>query len=731
MSSQKFIIVSNRLPVSVSKVEGKLVFNPSSGGLATAMSSLRKGGEDSLWIGWPGIATDELTAGDKATITRKLREYGCAPVFLSKAQIENFYDGYANATLWPMFHYFQSYALHNTAHWKAYQEVNRQFAKTIARYAAADATIWVHDYHFMLLPALLRKALPRSSVGFFLHIPFPSFEIFRLLPNRKEILEGLLGADLVGFHTYDYARHFMSSVLRTLGYEHKHGSIILKDRIVTVDAFPISIDYKKFATASNDPKVEEEKAILDEHYKDRKVMLSVDRLDYSKGIDRRLSAFEQFLKENPQYHKKVVLVVIAVPSRVEVEQYRQLRESIEQTVSRINGMFATVDWTPISYQFRNLPFEQLVALYVKADVALLTPLRDGMNLVAKEFVTTKQQQPGVLILSEMTGAVDEMPEAIRINPNDQAAIVDAMKLALRMPKKQQLQRLQSMQRRIKQYTVQRWAQDFLEQLSYTKHSQAERSNKLLTPRDKEHIVQAFREAKKRLLFLDYDGTLQNFVTSPDPKKAAPSRSLLHILGKLVDYPDTEVYVISGRTREALDLWFKKTGISLVAEHGAWVKQDGEWMQEQDSFQEYKDVIRPILERHAERTPGAKIEEKTFALVWHFRNVPPDLAYARNSSLKHELNSVLTGTDVGVYSGNKIIEIKPRSIHKGSVVGELYATNPADFVLCIGDDYTDEDMFKALPDIAYTIKAGLGDTYARFQLPTVEKVHQLLKTLPGN
>ena len=362
-SKQKFIIVSNRLPVSVSRQNGKLVFNPSPGGLATAVSSVDAPDTGKLWIGWPGITSEELRPGERALITRKLRSSGCYPVFLTKIQVANFYDGYSNATIWPMFHYFQSLAKFNASHWQSYKEVNELFSKTVAKQADPEASIWVHDYHLMLMPSLLRNRLPETEIGFFLHIPFPSYEIFRLLPNRQEILNGLLGADLIGFHIYDYARHFLTSTHRILGLESTHGSIVLDDRMARVDAFPIGIDYEKFKAAVTDDITLAEVRTLKDHYRNQKIILSVDRLDYSKGILKRLEAFEQFLKDNPRYHKKVVLVVIAVPSRIEVETYKDLRDVIEKTVSRINGTFASVDWTPISYQFQNLPFEQLVALY--------------------------------------------------------------------------------------------------------------------------------------------------------------------------------------------------------------------------------------------------------------------------------------------------------------------------------------------------------------------------------
>ncbi len=731
MTKLQFLIVSNRLPVSVAKVDGKLTYTPSSGGLATAMSSVSVSGGQ-LWIGWPGIASDDLTSTEKASITRKLRSYGCYPVFMTKLQVGLFYEGYCNDTIWPLFHYFQSLAVHDNSYWSAYRQANQLFTRAVARHAEPEATIWIHDYQLMLLPSLLRSTLPKSSIGFFLHIPFPSYEIFRLLPERKEILQGLLGADLVGFHIYDYARHFMSSVLRTLGHEHHHGTIPLKDRSVVVDSFPIGIDYKKFTAALDDPVVHAEMKVLADSYRGQKIIVSVDRLDYSKGIMNRLEAFEQFLKTYVKYHKKVALMVIAVPSRVEVEAYKDLRDSIEQTVSRINGMYGSVDWTPISYQFKNLPFCQVVALYAQADVALVTPLRDGMNLVAKEYVASKQHRTGVLILSEMAGAIDELPESLSINPNDTASIVRSIRRALVMPKAEQRSRLQSMQRRISRYTVSRWAKDFTEQLQYAKDLKNEQFRSGLADRDQTMLIKDFSTAKKRLLMLDYDGVLHGFVPSHNPAKAAPDPHLLRLISKLAALPNTEVCIVSGRTRQALESWFgsyKNMPVTLAAEHGSWIRQHGEWAQEDVSLQEYKAALLPLLERYAERTPGARVEEKTFALVWHYRSVSPELAYARNAGLKHDLNAVVgTNSGIGVFSGNKIIEIKPRGITKGMVADELLASTDADFVLAIGDDYTDEDMFKALPDSAYTIKVGSGETHARFHLPSVDSVLRLLTTL---
>lgn len=724
---QKFIIVSNRLPVSVSKVDGKLVYSPSYGGLAIAMSSV-SGGER-LWIGWPGIYSDDLTSAEKSAITRKLKRDGCYPVFLSKAQINKFYSGYANDTLWPLFHYFQSYANYDKDYWDAYKEVNKIYQKAVAKHAAPNASVWIHDYHLMLLPQLLRKVLPKASIGFFLHIPFPSYEIFRLLPNRREILQGLLGSDLIGFHTYDYARHFLSSVLRILGIENNNGSIIMDERVIRVDAFPIGIDYRRYADALQDETTRQEVDRLKEHYKGKKVILSAgDRLDYSKGILKRLEAFEQFLRQYPSYHKKVILAVIVAPSRTDVEAYKDLKDTLERTIARINGTFSTEDWTPITYQAKVMPLEELIPKFIAADVALVTPLRDGMNIVAKEYVAVKQNIPGVLILSEMAGAVDEMPEAIRINPNDIDAIVCGIKEALKMPKKEQLEKIRSMQRRLSRYTVQRWAHDFMEQMDASKQTQSRRSDKMLSDEQEAKLLRQFKKAKKRLLLLDYDGTLRGFVSTHDSRQGAPPKALLRLIRSLTALPNTKVCIISGRPRDVLEAWFDGLPVVLAAEHGAWVKHDGEWSQQQESMHEHKKTIMPILEHYAERTPGALIEQKDFALVWHYRNVPTELAHARNANLRSELTRLLANTDVGIHNGAKIIEIKPRNVHKGVVAEDLAAMYPSDFILCIGDDYTDEDMFRALPENAYSIKVGLGDTSARSQVVSVSKVLQLLQKL---
>jgi trehalose 6-phosphate synthase/phosphatase len=681
VNASKLLVVSNRLPVSVSKKDGKLVYTVSSGGLATAMSSLDTS-EGMTWIGWPGIASEDLTDDEKDDITRELASHDCYPVFLSRDHIKYFYEGYANDTLWPLFHYFQSYTKYSGMYWEAYTAVNMIYLHAVSKCADPTSNIWVHDYHLMLLPSLIRSQLPDTHIGFFLHIPFPSYEIFRLLPERKQLLRGLLGADLIGFHTYDYARHFTSSCLRLLGIENQHGAMIFDGRTVHVDAFPIGIDYQKFRRTLQEKTTKSEIASLKDSYPNQTILLSVDRLDYSKGIMERLEAFELFLTEHPEYHKKVKLMVVAVPSRTEVETYQQLREAIEKKVSRINGDFGDINWAPISYQFQNLPFDRIVALYSVADIALITPLRDGMNLVAKEYIAAKSRTPGVLILSEMTGAYEELPESLGVNPNDIRSIKNAIVTALTMPKSEQRHRLKIMQERIADYTVQRWGTDFIEQLSeVSKATDAERAKRLTIKRSSE-LEAAYRQAHQRLILLDYDGTLQPFTKSPSPQASRPSDELLALLVRIASQPRTTLCIISGRSKHALDSWFGETPIQLIAEHGAWVKQAGAWSQLDVSFDGTRAGVLDIMQRYASRTPGAIVESKDYAAVWHYRRVPTELAYARTSDLARELYKVINPETTGIHRGNKILEVKPKEVNKGYATREgAHNTSSRLYSLC--------------------------------------------------
>jgi len=722
----KLIIISTRLPISVSKVNGKLKYTQSSGGLATGVSSISKK-LDSIWIGWPGIASDELSKKEKIEVINELKKHKCHPVFLNSEQVDNYYSGYCNATLWPLFHYFTDMSEFNPDYWESYKRVNELFCKETRQFVNDNDNVWVHDYQLMLLPNLLRQKFSKALIGFFLHTPFPSYEIFRIIPEREELLNGLLGADLVGFHTYDYVRHFLSSTHRLLGHESDLGRIQIDGRTIQADAFPIGIDYKKFSKGSRNRNVKSLIKSFELNDKRSKVILSVDRADYSKGIPSRLDAYELFLEQNPKYHGNVTLVLLAVPSREYIQAYIKLRKEIEQKVSRINGKYSTINWSPIHYHYQSLPFNEVTALYATADIMLVTPLRDGMNLVAKEYVATRHKKEGVLILSEMTGVATELTEAVMVNPRNYQMVADAIVKSLEMPKKEQKKRISAMQERISSYTITKWAEDYIYELSSFKDKFNKHLN-FLEGKNKNQLIEDYKDSKKRLILLDYDGTLKEYVSSYDEKIASPTKNVRKLIKRLTNDKKNKVVIVSGRPKNILETFFENKGLGLVAEHGGWLFEAGHWVKSNLTPKKWKKGIKPILQQFTARTPGAQLEEKDFSLVWHYRNVAPDLAYVRREELKAELSGILGISDVNYYEGEKIIEIKPRNMHKGTIVTELVDEGDWDFILCMGDDYTDEDMFRALPERAFTVHVGNDDTEARFRVHNVKSVINLLQEL---
>ncbi|HZY09886.1 MAG TPA: bifunctional alpha,alpha-trehalose-phosphate synthase (UDP-forming)/trehalose-phosphatase, partial [Bacteroidota bacterium] len=484
---KRLIIVSNRLPFTIKKADGSYQFDESVGGLATGLRSYLESMKissnenlDYAWVGWPGTTVEDDF--NEEVKSRSIAEYRSYPVFLSEEDMEKFYHGFCNKTIWPLFHYFPSLTIYQEDYWQHYNKVNEIFCNTLINIVNQDDLVWIHDYHLMQLPLLLQARTPNIPIGFFLHIPFPSFEIFRLLPDRwrRKILEGLLGANLIGFHTYDYMQHFLQCVLRILGYEHNMGQIMLPSRIVKVDTFPMGIDFKKYSTAINDSEIQWEAKNLKETLSNAKIVLSVDRLDYSKGIFNRLQGFEILLEEQSQFRNNIVLILIIVPSRIGVEHYEQMKKQIEELVGKINGRFGTISWTPILYQYKYLPFQPLAALYNISDVALVTPLRDGMNLVAKEYIASKANELGVLILSEMAGSAKELGEAIIINPNNREEIASALREALEMPEDEQTRRMKIMRLRLQRYDIIRWGSEFVHQLIDATELQIRNYVKVLT-----------------------------------------------------------------------------------------------------------------------------------------------------------------------------------------------------------------------------------------------------------
>ncbi|MBN1781090.1 bifunctional alpha,alpha-trehalose-phosphate synthase (UDP-forming)/trehalose-phosphatase [bacterium] len=723
---QRLILVSNRLPVTVEKRKGEIHFKQSVGGLATGLSSFYQT-YNSLWFGWCGLPSNHVKGNERRTIEKRLREHHAShTLFISRNDQRLFYSGFCNKTIWPLFHYFTEYAEFQQNLWQSYVRVNRLFCHQLLDIIGPEDIVWIHDYHLMLLPHMLREKLPATQIGFFLHIPFPSYEIFRLLPWRQEILNGILGSDLIGFHTYDYVRHFTSSVRRLLGYEHTFGQIALEHRVAKVDAFPMGIDTERFSTAQSDSKW-----INDLQIKCRQnncgIILSIDRLDYTKGIIQRLKTFRYFLEKYPEFQNRVTLILIAVPSRTGVRTYQMQKQQIDEMVGQINGQFGTLGWMPVWYFYRQMPFHNLVDLYRMGDVALVTPLRDGMNLVAKEYLASRTDNMGVLVLSEMAGAAHELSEAIIVNPNHMDEVADALQTALGMPAEEQKERNRVMQQRIQRYNVVTWAEDFMDRLAHARSMRDELGARILSEDTQAYLEKEYHRGRSRLIFLDYDGTLVPF--APQPDQAKPDPELDGLLEKLTQDPKNEVVIISGRDRETLEKWLGRFNVGMSAEHGVWVmERSGHWHMLEPIQDAWKDEIRPVMERFVDRTPGSFIEEKSFSLVWHYRKADPELGLIRASELKDTLLGLTANLNLVVSEGSKVLEVKHGGVNKGRASQFWTMEKKWDFIMAIGDDWTDEDLFEAMPEHAFSIKVGVGLSKARFYVLGHQRVRELLMQL---
>jgi trehalose 6-phosphate synthase/phosphatase len=727
---RRVVIVSNRLPISVAKKAGNVKITPSVGGLATGLSSFHRSNKG-LWVGWPGISP--AGSEEKSMMEENLlNNFNCLPVYLSSNDLKKYYYGFSNKTLWPLFHYFPTYCTYDPGEWKIYRKVNQMFCHKLLEVLEPDDQVWIHDYHLLLLPEMLRQERPDISIGLFLHIPFPSMEIFRYMPWREEVLLGMLGADLIGFHTYDYTRHFLSCVLRILGRDQDYGQVIAGNRLVKADTFPMGIDADKYAEAVSLPQVKKERASLQNKLKTEKIVLSVDRLDFSKGIPERLKAFELFLETNPDWHDRLTYVLLCVPSRTRVDQYQLLKREIDELVGKINGRFAKPGWLPILYMYRSLPFNTLIALYSAADLTLVTPLRDGMNLVAKEYLACQSQVgKGALVLSETAGAAAELGEAIIVNPNDVEMIARAIEEGLTLPDEEKKARLNFMVKRVKKYNIFRWAEDFIEQLGQVKGRQEQNRQRFLNNKLQTAMQKKYRLAGSRLILLDYDGTLVSLKKRPE--LAGPDPGVLKILTALSEDPKNKVVIVSGRDRDRLVKWLDGTGVDMAAEHGTWIKEKGwpDWrLTESGLTEEWKANLYPILEMFSERTPGSFVEEKSFALAWHFRKAEPELGALRAKELVDALHDMLAGTILQVLPGNKVVEIKPAGVNKGKAVQHWLADAADwDYILAIGDDWTDEDIFAVLPDKAWSIRVGfIPFTRAQYLLESSGEVRKLLSSL---
>ena len=690
----RLIIASARLPVSIHRPapDAALQVNASPGGLATALRAIA-GERPFLWVGWPGAAVAEE---DQPEVSGALAASGgVVPVYLDSNDVEGWYEELSNRVLWPLFHALPAPTRVAPGAWRRYREVNARFATTIAEVARPGDTVWIHDYQLALVPQLLRRAEIDCAVGFFLHIPFPASETFRTLPMREEILQGMLGASFIGFHAYEYVSHFRSSIQRILGIESEPEHVALPTHHARMGALPIGIDPVEIDAIGRSPEAIAELEELTRRYQGRKVILGVDRLDYTKGLPQRLLAFEEMLEKHPELRDKVVYIQIAAPSRQGVAEYRRLKREVDELIGRVSGKFSSVSGSPLVYINQNVPRERLVPLYQLADVALVTPLRDGMNLVCLEYVAARGDRPGTLILSEFTGAAQCLSGAVLVNPYNISQMASAMAEALAVdpaadqPGEGTPEAFAHMREFVHGNTAVVWAQRFLDRLEATWREFGGRARRL---RVRAPDVAARLDAASRpLVLLDYDGTLQPHVRVP--AQAAPGREVRELLRQAAEV--ARVYVVSGRPAAVLDGWLGTMPIGLVCEHGLSTKHpDGTWSEPPKVDAGVLDeTVLPLLQDFCDRTPGSRIERKAASLAWHYRGSDPGLGSWRAGELSNQLGGRLTGQPYSVLMGSRVVEVRHAAITKGAAVSQILAANAdCDFVLCAGNDRTDEDMF---------------------------------------
>ena len=724
----RVVIVSNRLPISVSRVDGGLAVARSSGGLATGLASVHQDG-DSVWIGWPGHS-ETLSPDEEASLARQYQELKVVPVDLSAEEVERYYEGLCNGVLWPVFHYLIDQLPLEVQGFELYESVNRRFADAvIARHRPGDL-VWIHDYQLMLVPQMIREALPDARIGYFHHIPFPASDVFRTLPFRDQILHGLLGADLIGFHTAEYVRHFGSAVLRRLGVSTDVDRLRWDGRTVQVGAFPMGVGAAEIDRLARSPEIAAEAASVrggDAHAAVR-LLVGIDRLDYTKGIPRRLLAFERFLRDHPELRERVRLIQVAVPSRTKVGAYQEFRDMVDTLIGRIHGAFATPTWVPIHYIFRSLPQQEVVALYRAADVMLVTPLRDGMNLVAKEFVASRTDEDGVLVLSEFAGAASELAEAIHVNPYDVPGLADAYYRALEMSPAERRTRMRALRRRVMRFDVQRWSRLFLDTLGRERGEGIGADNGQRLSRSWiRDLVSRMRDARPLVLVLHYDGTLMPYTATPE--LAHPDPQLLSLLEALAARREVEVHVMSGRQRGEIERWLGHLPLHLHAEHGLWVRPRGEGGRETVEVETaWKDRVLPILLDYADRTPGTSVEEKPAGLVWHYRNADPEFGAVQANEMRQHLTEILSNAPVEIAPTHKMIELRPHGVNKGRSVASLVERAAGGLLVVIGDATSDEEMFAALPPEGVAIRVGRGDSRAAFRVEDVRTVRELLRLL---
>ena len=632
---------------------------------------------------------------------------------------------YAEHDLYTLFHYKQNEPTDGRderRRWVDYCRMNQAFADRIVEIYQPGDVVWVHDYHLLLLPSLLRQRVPNMYIGFFLHIPFPSSEYLKCLSRRKEILTGVLGSNMVGFQTYNYSRHFSSCCSRILGFEAAPAGIDAYGAHIAVDVFPIGIDAAAVAKqAFGDQRVETKMKRIREQYPDMKIIIGRDRLDTVRGVAQKLEAFELFLERYSEWIGKIILIQVTSPTSIEEEKEdagHKIASKISALVTKINGLYGGLEYTPVCHFPQYLSKEEYFALLRIADVGLITSVRDGMNTTSLEYVLCQRDHSGPLILSEFSGTASSLTQAIHINPWNLGGVADTIQHALTMPNPEREAQHRALYKHVTKHDVREWAGTYLSRLLV---NLASFNQSIATPMlDRNKLVDVYSKSKRRLFMFDYDGTLTPIVK--DPQAAIPSDRIVRTIKTLARDKRNNVWIISGRDQAFLDEWLGHISeLGLSAEHGSFVRQpqseDWENLTEKFDMSWQKEVLN-IFNYYTERTQGSFIERKRIALTWHFRRSDPEYGAFQARECKEHLEKTVTQKwDVEVMNGKANLEVRPRFVNKGAIAKRLveeYGSGPGeepDFVLCSGDDFTDEDMFRSLrhshlsTDSVFTVTVG--------------------------
>jgi trehalose 6-phosphate synthase/phosphatase len=718
------VVLANRLPFDLQRhPDGSTTARQAPGGLVTALAPILSR-QRGAWVGWPGTAdlSVEPTVADHVSLY---------PVTLSAGEVAAYYEGFSNATLWPLYHDAVVAPEFHRQWWDVYERVNQRFAQAAAEVADTDAVVWIHDYQLQLVPTMLRRLRPDVRIGFFLHIPFPPAELFMRLPWRAEVVNGLLGADVVGFQLPGGARNFVR-LARLLTGAAVSGSLIEHDgRTVRAAAFPISIDSAGQAELAGSDQVRADAERLRADLGNpRRVILGIDRLDYTKGINVRLRAFGELLAERDPSAQDSVMVQIATPSRERLASYARMREEIERQVGALNGEHGRIGRPAVHYLHHSLPREELAAFYVAADVMTVTPLRDGMNLVAKEYVACRVDGGGVLLLSEFTGAAHELRSAVLVNPYDTDGVKEALRTALNMPEADARQRMRALRRQVLSHDVDRWASIFLGAVHEHRDRIATAAGRL--PAGVVRAARRIAGTDRLLVAADFDGTLAPIVENPPDARAVPDAvENLHALSAL---PGTTVAVVSGRSLADLQtLLGDPGGLFLIGSHGAERRLPPGISPAApvgpraltDAEASRLEWLRGTLDRIRRRHPMIRLEPKPVGIAVHLRQT--DEADAR--AVQQEITTEIAADPaIRTMYGKKVLELSVVAVDKGAALQALRALTGSTDAVYLGDDVTDENAFTTLGPRDLGVKVGPGDTLARLRVESPTAVADLLGVL---